>query len=350
MRRCLTVMAALAFLIGVSGSMALGALRGSSRGLTAAKQETAADKAQQEENAAYKAWYDVQKDYPKAYPLAKSFVEKYPQSAYAKYLREVYIPQARGFLFNQALQSKNVDEMIKLGNEALAEQPDNLDYLYLLSLSVRQDELFGPKPDFSHAAQEVDYTNKAITLIEGGKVPTVVAKTSWDKNATLAWLYQNLAIIDADRKDPDKALENYNKSISLDPKNAAYDYLECGSIHQTKYQSAAKKYQDMPEADRTAPDPKPEVKTALDDINKEADSVIDCWAHFLALTATENHFGAVRDQVSKVLGDLYKYRHPDAPDGLQKLVDQYRGVSAAPPAVSTPAASAKPASGGAGGR
>jgi hypothetical protein len=65
------------------------------------------------------------------------------------------------------------------------------------------------------------------------------------------------------------------------------------------------------------------VKTALDEVNAQADAVIDCWARFLGLTAKNNTYGATRDQVFKAATDLYKYRHPDSPDGLQKLIDQY---------------------------
>jgi hypothetical protein len=41
------------------------------------------------------------------------------------------------------------------------------------------------------------------------------------------------------------------------------------------------------------------------------------------LTAKNNSYGPTREQVLKAATDLYKYRHPDSPDGLQKLIDQY---------------------------
>ena len=109
------------------------------------------------------------------------------------------------------------------------------------------------------------------------------------------------------------------------------------SIHQDRYLKAVEKYQAMPEAEKTAPEPKPEVKAALEDVNKTADAVIDCWARFLGMTATKNDFGPVRGQVEKALAELYTYRHPESPDGLQKLIDHYRtGATTPPPASATP--------------
>src|SRR5262249_123240 len=72
------------------------------------------------------------------------------------------------------------------------------------------------------------------------------------------------------------------------------------------------------------PDSNPQAKAILDEVNREADAVIDCWARFMGLTATNNPYGTTRNDIGKALTELYKYRHPDSPDGLQKLIDQYR--------------------------
>jgi tetratricopeptide (TPR) repeat protein len=294
------------------------------------------DAAKKAEADAYKTWYDAYsaKDTGKAMDAAKAYLDKFPNGDHAAYLKG-WVFSTRAQLFNQALQSKNTDDMIRISSEVLTADPENLDYLYTLAMAIRQNELFAPTPNFSHAAQEQDYSNRSIKLIEAGKVPATVSKDKWNKNLALATLYQNLALIAANNKDLDKALENYEKSIALDPANA-FDYLACGSLRQSKYQASVAKYQAIPEADRTADPPKPEVKAALDDVNKQADSVIDCWAHFMALTEANNQFGSTRGQVGQALDALYKFRHPDSPDGLQKLIDQYKGGgSASPPSGGT---------------
>jgi len=308
----------------------------SAKNLTGSQPAFWQDDGKKAEADAYKAWFDSRSDVPKAMELAKAYLQKFPSGQYADYLRK-WIPGQRGILFNQAMTAKDVAKMVQLGNEALAEDPNNLDYLYLLAYAIRQDEL-GAK-NYAHAGEEADYTNRAIKLIEGGKVPGVVLKDKFNKNSTLAYLYQNLALIEVNKKGTDKALEYYSKAAGLDASDPG-NFLACGSLHQMKYQAAAVKYQAIPDADKTAADPKPEVKAALDDVNKEADAVIDCWARFMAVSANNAAYASTRTQVGSALADLYKYRHPDSPDGLQKLIDQYKAQAGAPSAGNTASASA----------
>jgi len=332
MKKWLIVTAALMALAGLFVPLA------QARVLAGAQPAIAQDDAKRAEAEAYKAWYDVRtSDVPKAMELAKAYLQKFPTGQYADYLRKQWIPGQRGVMFSQAMNAKPPDiaKMIQLGNEALGEDPNNLDYLYLLAYTLRQNELSAK--NYSHASEEADYTNRAIKLFEDGKVPVVIPKDKFNKNQTLAYLYQTLALIEANKKNTDKALEYYSKATSLDPADPS-NYLGCGSMHQSKYQAAAAKYQSIPEADRTAAEPKPEVKAALDDVNKEADAVIDCWARFMGLSANNAAYGPTRTQVSNALNDLYKYRHPDAPDGLQKLIDQYKAQAGAPSAGNTASA------------
>ncbi len=305
--------------------------------------QAAAQDPKAEEAAVYKAWYDANQtattskspdDYRAAMGLAKDYLTKYPTGQYASYLKDKWIPQVLGFLFNEEMKKKNTAGMLEIANEALAVNPDNLDYIYLVAVNIRTNELFANPPNYSHAAEAADFTQRAIKLIEAGKKPSGVQQ--WKQNEALAYLYQTLAAIEEKNKNMDKALEYHAKAGALEPTNAAH-FLACGRIHQDRYLKAVEKYQAVPEAEKTAPEPKPEVKAALEDVNKTADAVIDCWARFLGMTATKNDFGALRDQVNKALVDLYKYRHPESPDGLQKLIDYYRtGATTPPPAAPAP--------------
>jgi tetratricopeptide (TPR) repeat protein len=329
MKRWLIVTAALMVLAGLNASLARAATV--APGPVTAQQ----DDPKKAETEAYKAWYDARTDAAKGVPLAKAYVEKFPNGANVTYVKG-YIAKARAEAFNQAMISKDVGKMIQLGNEALAEDPNSLDYLYLLAYSIRQYELGANPRSYAHAPEAADYSNRAIKFIEEGKVPGVAPKP-FNKNSTLNFLYQNLALIELNKKNNDKALEYYAKAASLDGTDPL-NFLQCGVLHQTKYQAALVKYQGMPEADRTAAEPKPEVKAALDDVNKEADSVIDCWARFMAVSANNAAYASTRTQVGNALNDLYKYRHPDSPDGLQKLIDQYKAQAASPSAGNTASA------------
>src|SRR5207244_5796756 len=125
------------------------------------------------------------------------------------------------------------------------------------------------------------------------------------------------------------ALAEYEKAGSIDPKQEAY-FFQCGRIHNDKYAAAATKYDAaqkkvdaIPDADRNATEPKPDVKAALDEakaalaeVNSQAEAVINCWAHSLGLTAEKNTWGDTSAKLEKAFTDLYKYRHNDSTDGI----------------------------------
>jgi len=282
-----------------------------------------------EEAAAYKAWFEANnaKDYPKAMELAKAYLAKFPAGKYADYLKSKWVPQVRGMMYAEAAKAKNIPEVIRIGKEVLAEDPDNLDYLLALVVQLRTNELSANPPNYSHAADAADFAERAIRLLEAGKSPTG-AGANFNKNVTLAYLHGTLATIYDHDKNSDKALAEYEKAAQLEPSNATF-FFHCGRIHNDKYAAAAQKYQAIPESERDAAEPKPEVKAALEEVNKQADAVITCWARFLGLSAgkDKDYSPDTRAKIEKALTDLYKYRHPDSPDGLQKLIDQSKSTT-----------------------
>jgi hypothetical protein len=329
MKRYILTIAALAFLLGASAPLATAQTPGAQP--AAAAQDPAA-----EEAAAYKAWYDANqaKDYPKAMELAKAYLDKFPSGKYAKYLKDTWIPPIRAKLLQDAVQAKNIPEIIRLGKEAVAANPDSLDFPLFLATQMRTLDT-----NFQNTAETTEFTQNAIRLIEAGKTPTKA--DGYDKNKTLAYLHDSLAAIDENKKSPEKALEQYHTAAMLDPSTARY-FFNCGRLHQDRYVAAAQKYQGFPQEARTAAEPSAEVKAALDEVNKEADGVINCWARFLALKS--DYSEDTKKKVMTALTDLYKYRHNDSTDGLQKLIDDNKTsptpVSMTPPPVQ-PAASAE---------
>ena len=279
---------------------------------------------QGDEGADYKAWYDANgaKDFEKAYDLAKAFVAKYPSSANTTYLKG-WIPATRGQLFNTALGAKDVTKMLVYGNEALAEDATNVDYLYLLSVAIYNFEM--AQNNFGHSSEEIDFNQRLIKQIEAGKVPANFAKDpNWKKEAFLGALYQQLGVIMDKKGDTEGAIVSYQKSAALDPKNS-YNYLQIGVLtYRTKYKTAADKLAAFPPEKRNAPEPDAEVKAVLDEVNKQTDVVIEAWAHYMAVDAKPEA------SVKSGLTELYKFRHPDMPDGLQKLIDQYKGGAVNP--------------------
>jgi hypothetical protein len=299
-----------------------------------------------EETAAYKTWYEAvtAKDWTKVYDLSKDFVAKYPNSKSAATVKP-YIAGSRGQLFNVARTAKNIAEELRLTKEALAENAENLDYLYLMTIDIRTNEIEASPANYSHAADAADYSARASKLIEAGK-PSNVFKPEAAKSV-LAYLYQTSAMIEGKNSNQDKAIEMYKKSSATDPANGilnTQNYLALGVIYQMKYGAAAKKFQDMPEAKKTADPPDAEAKAALDDVNAQADNVIEAWAHFLALPDSTK-YGATRANVEKALTDLWKFRHDDKVDGLQEYINKFKSTAAAtatPTSGTTTATAVKP--------
>ena len=326
MKRLLLLIAALLLTPATLMSSAMA----NTTGAQAAAQDPKADEA-----AAYKAWYEANaaKDYPKAMELAKAYVEKYPAGQNVDYLKTKWIPSTRTILFNQAIAQKNMADMVRIGKEVLADNPDNLDYLIAMSIQLRTNELFASPASFSHAAEAAEFTDRAMKLIESGKTPTPNPSSPFNKNTTLGFFHQTLGVIEDHNKSTDKAIEHYQKAGALDPMSPLY-FFHIGRLNQEKYLAAAKKYQEMPEADREASPPKPEAKAALDEVNRHADGVINAWVRYLGLTADKPTTGDTRSKVEAVVTELYKFRNNNSTDGLAKLIEQNK-TSAAP--VSMPA-------------
>ena len=327
MKKIIATVAVLMFLLALSAPLVFAQD-------TSAK--PAAQDAAAEEAAAYKAWYDANtaKDYPKAMELAKAYLDKYPNGQYAAYLKGKWIPGMRQKFLSDAVAAKNLAEIDRIGKEIMATDPENLDFALFLASQLRTLDT-----NFQYAADTVQFTQTAIRLIDAGKTPAPTNPPKpFPKSETLGYLHDTLAAVDEHNKDTDKALEHYEHAAMIDAGNARY-FFNCGRLHQARYATAAAEYQKLPEADRTAPEPKPEVKAALEKVNAEADGVINCWARFMGLPKND-YPPDVKQKVMTALTDLYKYRNNNSDAGLTQLIEANK--SSATPVKMTPPVEPKP--------
>jgi hypothetical protein len=308
-----TLAPAAAGIILVAGALALASAA------PAAAQEVVMD-----EGAYYRAWHDASQaaDNVKAMAAAKAYLEKYPAGQYADFIKK-WLPSARMAALDAAIKEKRTADMIAVGREILAGDPDNLNVLYALAFNIRRNELLAAPPSFANAPAAVEFAKKSISLVESGKTLTGVA--SFDKNATLAWLTQILAVNEAKNGSAAEAIKLYQQSTALapeDPQIAARNLLAVVTLRQAKYAEAIKAYNALPEADRTAADPNPEVKAARDALNAEADTLIDAAAAFVAFGKAKNLPAATVDRVNQMLQTVYKGRFPEDTtlDGLTKIL------------------------------
>ncbi len=286
-----------------------------------------------DESTAYTAWYAASeaKEMAKAYALAGEYLAKFPSGQYAEFLKK-WLGGARGALFNEAIKAKDMDAMLRVGKERLAESPDDLDYVMGMALNLRINELFANPPRDAHAAEVAELSERAIDLIEGGKLPTGADPAKWKKDDTLAWLYQNQAIVAMKQDRDDNALQHFEKSTQLaatNPVLKTYNALYCGSLRKQKYDAAVARLKALPEAER-GDTPSEAAKAVVAEANREADAAIDCWARFIALAETQNASAEVRTRIGKTASDLYAYRNPQEPEGFRKLVDGHKQGQAAP--------------------
>jgi hypothetical protein len=297
----------------------------------------AAQEVVQDEGAAYRAWYEATqaKDIPKATLAAKDYLAKYPSGQYAANLKK-WLGQAQLAALDAAIKEKRTSDMIAAGKEILAGEPDNLNVLYALAFNIRRNELLASPASFQNAPAAVEFSKKAIALIGAGKTLTGVA--SFDKNATLAWLTQILALSEQKNGSAEQAIKLYDESTALapqDPQVAGRNLLAVLSLRQTGYAEAAKAFNAIPEADRAAADTKPEVKAAREKINTEADGLIDVAARFVALAKVKGLPAPTRDRVNQTLESVYKTRFPEDTSlaGLQKILQEKEAALGAPAAT-----------------
>jgi tetratricopeptide (TPR) repeat protein len=277
----------------------------------AAAQDPPAD-----EGAAYRAFHDASQgtDTAAALAAAKAYLAKYPSGQYAAAIKQ-WQEQARMTQLDAAIKDKRTAEMLTIGKEILAADPENLNVIYALAFNLRRNELLASPAVYTNVAAAVDYATKGIALIEGGK--TLTGVTSFDKDATLGWMTQILAMNASKAGNTAEAIKLYEKSTAYapgDPQVAGRNMFAVVALRQSSYGEAAKAFNALPETEKT-----PEAKEAL---NTEADALIDAAAGFVAVGRSKGMPPAAVDRVNQLLETVYKDRFPEdaALDGLKKLL------------------------------
>jgi hypothetical protein len=279
----------------------------------------------QDEALAYHAWFAANQaqDNAKAVEAAEAYLEKYPNGQYAEFLTKWLAPAKLNKL-NEAIKAGNVDEMLRVGDAILANDPENLNVIYALAFQLRRRELLASPRSYAHAADVERLSRKAIELVEGGQ--TLAGVDNFDKDATLAWLYQNLAFVESQNEVTDAAIELYEKSTSFapqDPQIAGRNLGALLAVYQQAYADAVKAFNALPAEERAAAEPSEAVQAAQETLNAAADDLIDVAAQFVALAEVKNLPQATRDRVYAVLESAYKVRNPDDAEaaGLQAVID-----------------------------
>lgn len=295
--------------------------------LTGAAVLLAQAQAKDSEADLYTAWYN-EKDAGKKADIAKKYMEKYPKGQYAAYMQQTVV-QYKFQQFGAAWQSHNTADLFKIANEFLADPPQGVDTVTFLYWPALESHRLTMARNYSFEKEGRDFTQKAVTEIEGGKIPAMFQDRakfeSTDKNKVLALLYQNLGLIDAHNKLSEQAVGELQKALTLDS-TQPYTVFQLGVLFQGKYDADLQKYNAI--ADKNSP----EAKAQLDVLHKDEDDAIDAMGRFIALTAGKSEWANQRNSVDSALKAFWKERHPEDPDGSQKAVDKFKTSTANSPA------------------
>lgn len=276
-----------------------------------------------EETVAYQLWYAANAEnlQDKAIEAAQSYVAKFPEGKYAAYLKGWLVgPKLKAF--DAAVQAKAVDDMIRLGREILKDSPDNLGVWYSVAFNLRRYELAASPANFAHAAEATEFAAETIKRIEAGQV---IEGGRFNRNASLAILFQIQALVANQAGKRQEAIDLYLRSSSADPGNigiVANNLLTLASLYRDPYGAAVAEYQALPEADRQAAEPSAEVKAALAKVHAAADPLIDAWARFVALARARNVAAGTRDQVLASVQTVYSTRFAGDASGLEPLIEK----------------------------
>ncbi|HYX30999.1 MAG TPA: hypothetical protein VE863_20850 [Pyrinomonadaceae bacterium] len=291
----------------------------------------------------YKKFVDNREPYPAvAYQAAKDYMAKYGKeddqytrylrtwiSAYEEDLRNARLAAEKADREQQLLGSftnKDFAKAFGLAKQVLTDKPDDVKVLIALGYG---GVLASENRNESFNADAARYAERAIQLIESGKVPEPDANQNpWNpfknREDVLSSLYYAQGFY-ALKPKPEAAVAPFIKALQIDSDrrtSLAYYYLAVA------YQNGAYKRLSDDYTKRFANQAESaEGKTALEAINKVMDKIIDAYARAVALAQKDPQQAAAMTSWRARLTDLYKYRHDGSEVGLNELI---AGVLATP--------------------
>ena len=202
--------------------------------------------------------------------------------------------------FDEAVKRKNNSDILRLGNQVVASNPNNVAVIYILMASTGLN-------DANLLSQSADAAKKAIELIEAGKTFEPAYKT---KDQALAAMNYIIAKSVA-KSDPNTAITYFVKAAKYDSdlKKNPVLYNELATAYgEGPVDKFAKEYKALADAGKSVDSP--EAKLAVANLNQALDRQIDAFARAAAVSTSDADKKAFMD----VLAAVYKDRnHKDAP-------------------------------------
>jgi tetratricopeptide (TPR) repeat protein len=273
-----------------------------------------------------------------AYEAAKDYMRRYGKEddQYTRYFK-VWIPafedderarrlaaerEDREQRLLQAVTQKRFADAYAQAKQVLNDDATNVKVLIPLGYSAVIATTEFKNENFN--ADAAAYAHRALQLIESGKAPD-----SWspfkNKEDVLASLNYAIGFY-LHKSNPDDAIASLIRAAQIDSDRrtapSTYYYLALA------YQSGPYKRLSADYGARFANKPEtPEGKTALDNLYKVVDKIIDAYARAVALAGNDPQNQKAKAAWMQLLTDFYKFRHETSDAGLNELI---AGVLAKP--------------------
>lgn len=210
--------------------------------------------------------------------------------------------------------ANQIDQAFAKGSDFLTRNPESIEVLVeLVAIGTEQAK----KQNTKFVDQSIRYASQAIALADANKKPADFDDATWQqfKTVTLPSLYQSLGLLHMVKGANAEAKANYIKASQVAPTDP-FNFVMIAALLNDEYQAAAKAYQAMAAgAPRDA---------ELKKVQALLDTVIDAYAHAVALSEGNAPLAQVRQQYLQDLESYYKYRHNNSTAGMQQLIDKYK--------------------------
>jgi hypothetical protein len=218
--------------------------------------------------------------------------------------------QVTDLVFNKKEYVKAFD----LGKQVIAAEPEYLrTYIDLgyagYSLALQKNT--------TYVADSLNYSKKALQMIEGGTAPEDWKPFS-GKEEALSWL-NNIVATFTIQTSPADAIPYFIKAATIEGpfKKTPQTYANLGQAYEvgvyTKMADAyTANFKDKPET--------PESKLALANINQVVERIIDAHARAVKLAGDDPKNAALKTESMNTLTQWYKYLHNNSDAGLTEMV------------------------------
>lgn len=217
-------------------------------------------------------------------------------------------------LIDALADANQIDQAFAKGSDFLTRNPESIEVLIeLVSIGTEQAK----KQNTKFVDQSIRYGTQAIALADANKKPADFDEATWQrfKTTIVPSLYQSLGLLYMVKGSRADARANYTKASQVAPSDP-FNFVMIAALLNEEYQVEAKTYQAM--------SPGAPKEAQLKKVEALLDTVIDAYAHAIALSEGSAPLAQVRQQYLQDLESYYKYRHNNSTTGMQQLIDKYK--------------------------